>query len=153
MIVQRFRTVIILAGKTATGFAVPVEVVEALGKGKKPPVRVTVGAHTYRSTVAVYGGEFMIPLSAENRVAAGVEAGEEVEVALELDTEPRTVEVPSALAAALAESPAARSAFDALSYSRQRAHVLQVESAKTEETRARRIAKIIAELAPSGGEA
>jgi hypothetical protein len=89
-----FRTAIQLGGKTATGFRVPEEVVEALGKGKRPPVQVTIGDHTYRSTMPVMGGAFMIPLSAENREAAGVTAGDEAEVRLEVDTEPREVIVP-----------------------------------------------------------
>lgn len=94
---MRFRATIRLEGKTATGIPVPAEIVHRLGKGKRPPVRVTVGAHTYRSTVAAYGDVFMLPLSGENREAAGVAAGEEVDVDVELDTEPRTVEVPNRL--------------------------------------------------------
>ncbi|WP_245670756.1 DUF1905 domain-containing protein [Nocardia flavorosea] len=97
-----FDTVIELAGKTATGFRVPAPVVEELGSGKKPKVAVRIGGHTYRSTVAVYGGEYMLPLSAENRNAAGVSAGETVTVDVELDTSERTVTVPGDLAAALA---------------------------------------------------
>ena len=98
---MRFRSVVQLEGKTATGFRVPPEVVAALGTGKRPPVRVTIGGHTYRSTVAAYGDVFMLPLSAENRMAAGVAAGDEIEVELELDTAPREVTVPADLAAAL----------------------------------------------------
>jgi hypothetical protein len=127
----------------ATGIEVPAEVVAALGKGKKPPVVVTVNGFTYRSTVAVMGSAFMLPLSQERRSAAGVEAGDEIEVTLELDTEPRTVEVPDDLAAALAEKPGARAAFDALSYSARKEYVRQVESAKAAETRSRRIASIV----------
>jgi hypothetical protein len=63
----KFRAVILLSGKTATGMVVPPEVVESLGVGKRPPVRVSLGGHTYRSTVAVMGGDYMLPLSAENR--------------------------------------------------------------------------------------
>ncbi|WP_425300152.1 DUF1905 domain-containing protein [Nocardia flavorosea] len=103
-----FDTVIELAGKTATGFRVPAPVVEELGSGKKPKVAVRIGGHTYRSTVAVYGGEYMLPLSAENRNAAGVSAGETVTVDVELDTSERTVTVPGDLAAALAGASGAR---------------------------------------------
>ncbi|QWF85146.1 YdeI/OmpD-associated family protein [Amycolatopsis sp. CA-230715] len=143
---HQFTTTIELGGKTATGFEVPAEVVEALGAGKKPRVKVTVGEHTYRSTVAVYGARFMVPLNAGNRAAAGVEAGEKVEVEVELDTAERTVEIPDTLAAALERHPGARAAFDALSYSKQRERVFAVESAKREETRERRILKILEEL-------
>ncbi|MDF2835851.1 MAG: hypothetical protein K0Q63_1491 [Paenibacillus sp.] len=141
-----FRTTIELGGKTATGFGVPSEVVEALGSGKKPAVKVTIGEHTYRSTVAVYGGQYMLPLSAENRGAAGVAAGDEVEVSLELDTEPRELAVPADLSEALDGNPAARTFFDGMSYSNRRRVVLGVEGAKTEETRLRRIAKAVASL-------
>ncbi len=143
---MRFRTTIQLEGKTATGFRVPVEVVEALGSGKRPPVRVTLGGHTYRSTVAAYGAVFMLPLSAENREAAGLVAGDEVEVGLELDTAPREVAVPPDFAAALDADPDARRTFDGLSYSNKRRFTLSIEDAKTPETRQRRIDKAVAGL-------
>ena len=98
---MKFLTVIELGGKTATGFRVPEEVVQALGSGKRPAVTVRIGPHTYRSTVAAYGDVYMLPLSAENREAAGVAAGDEVEVEVALDTAPRVIEVPDDLAAAL----------------------------------------------------
>ena len=138
-----FRTVILRAGKTATGIEVPAELVAKLGASKRPPVRVTVNGHTYRSTVAVMGGKFMVGVSAENRAAAQVEGGDEVDVELELDTAPREVPVPADLAAALDRDPAARQRFDSLSYSRRQAHVLSVEGAKTDETRLRRIARVV----------
>ena len=141
-----FTTTVELGGKTATGMEVPAEVVSALGAGKKPAVRVTVGGHTYRSTVATMGGRFLLPLSAENRTAAGVAAGDTVAVHVELDTEPRTVELPPDLAAALDADAEARRRFDSLSYSHQRRHALAVEGAKAEETRARRVAGVLAAL-------
>jgi uncharacterized protein DUF1905/bacteriocin resistance YdeI/OmpD-like protein len=143
---MRFSSRVELGGKTATGLEVPAAVVEALGAGKRPPVRVTVGGHTYRSTVASMGGRFLLPLSAERRAAAGVSAGDRVEVDVELDTEPRTVDVPADLTAALDAEPAARARFDALPYSHQLRHVLAVEGAKAEATRARRVAAAVAAL-------
>ena len=143
---MRFSTTVELGGRTATGMEVPTEVVTSLGAGRKPAVQVTVNGHTYRSTIATMGGRFLLPLSAENRTAAGVAAGDAVDVDVELDTAPRTVEVPADLAAALDGDPAARARFDALSYSHQRRHVLAVEGAKAEATRARRVAGVIAEL-------
>ena len=134
------------SGKTATGIPVPDDVVEALGRGRKPPVRVTIGEHTYRSTVASRGGRFLIPLSAENREAAGVAAGDTVDVGIALDTAPRELVVPGDLAEALDARPEARRAFDALSYSNRKRHVLSVEGAKTQETRERRIAKVVATM-------
>ena len=140
---QRFRTTVILGGKTATGFEVPPPVVEALGKGKKPPVRVTIGSHTYRSTVAVMGGDFFLPLSAENRTAAGVAAGDEIDVELELDEAPRVIDVPPDLAEALAAAPAAKAFFESISYSKQRWFTESVTGAKKPETRQRRVEKAI----------
>ncbi len=138
---MRFRTTVLLAGKTATGIRIPPEVVEHLGSGKRPPVRVTINGYTYRSTVAVMGGEFMVGIAAEHRAAAGVAAGNEVDIDIELDSEPREVTVPADLAGALDEEPEARRFFDGLSYSNRRRFVLSVEEAKTPETRQRRITR------------
>lgn len=132
--------------KNATGLPVPAEAVAALGAGKKPRVKVTLNGYTYRTSVAVVGGFFMLSLSAENREAARVKPGEAVEVTLELDSEPLIVTVPDDLAAALENAPGARAAFEALAYSRRKEYVRQVESAKAQETRERRIAGIVAKL-------
>lgn len=142
-------TVVQEEGKNATGLRIPAEAIDALGGKKRPAVRVTLRGYTYRSTVAAYGDVFMLPLAQEHREAAGVKAGDQVEVTLELDTEPRTVEVPDDLAAALAARPGARAAFDALAYSARKEHVRQVETARAQETRERRIAKIVASLGVS----
>lgn len=142
-----FTTTILLDDKVnATGIRVPPENIAELNHGKKPPVKVTLNGFTYATTVAAYGDVFMIPLSKERREAAGVQAGDTVEVTLELDTEPRTVEVPEDLAVALSAQPGARAAFDALNFSTRKEHVRQVESAKAQDTRERRIAKIVASL-------
>ena len=130
--------------KTATGIEVPEGIVVALGRGRRPPVRVTLAGHTYRSTIAPMGGRYMVGLSAENRAASGVSGGDEVEVDIELDTEPREVVVPPDLASALDAEPEARRYFDSLSYSNRSRHVLSVQGAKTDETRRRRIAKSVA---------
>ena len=140
---MRFRATVELNGKTATGIEVPTEVVAALGPSKRPPVRVTIGRHTYRSTVASLGGRFMLPVSAEHRAAAGIAAGDEVDVGLEPDTEPREVEIPPDLAAAIAGDPEAKQAFDGLPYSQKQRHVLAIEGARTPDTRQRRIAKAL----------
>jgi bacteriocin resistance YdeI/OmpD-like protein/uncharacterized protein DUF1905 len=143
---MRFRATIEPAGKTATGFQVPDDVVTALGAGRRPPVRVTIGGHTYRSTVASMGGRFMVGVSAQNRTAAAVAAGDEVDVDLELDTEPREVDVPEDLAAALDGEPEARRFFDGLSYSRKQWFVLRIEQAKKAETRRRRLDETVTML-------
>lgn len=143
---MRFRTTILQGDKTATGIQVPEEIVAALGAGRRPPVTVTINGFTYRSTLAVLGGVTMVGVSAENRAGAGVKGGDEVDVDIELDTAPRVVGVPDDLAAALDAEPAARATFDKLSNSNKGWHVLQVEGAKTAETRQRRIAKSVATL-------
>jgi hypothetical protein len=140
---MRFRTTVLLGGKTATGFQVPDEVVEALGSSKRPAVVVTLGSYSYRSTVASMGGVYMVPFSAEHREATGIAAGDEVDVDIELDSEPRTVDLPADFSDALDGEPRAREFFDGLSYSKQRWHVLSVEGAKTPETRQRRIEKSV----------
>ncbi len=143
---MKFHTTLELAGKTATGVEVPPEVVSALGQSRKPAVRVTINGYTYRSTVATMGGRFMLPVSAEVRASAGIAAGEEVEVNIELDTEPREVTAPPDFMEALNNDEGAKSAFEKLSYSNKRRHILDIEGAKTAETRQRRIEKAITTL-------
>jgi bacteriocin resistance YdeI/OmpD-like protein/uncharacterized protein DUF1905 len=143
---MRFHSVVQLGGKTATGIPVPEEVVSSLGPSKRPPVRVAINGHTYRSTVASRGGQFVLPISAKNRESAGVAAGDEVDVDIELDTEPREVAVPPDFAEALDRDERARRFFDGLSYSQKQRHVLSIEGAKTAETRQRRIAKAVGTL-------
>jgi hypothetical protein len=146
----RFRAVLEQSGRTATGMEVPAEVVSTLGAGKRPAVRVTINGHTYRSSVASMGGRFMLGVSAENRTAAGVSAGDVLDVEVALDTEPREVTVPADLATALAADPVARAAFEALSYSAKQRYVLPIEQAKAPETRARRVAKTVESLRSGG---
>jgi hypothetical protein len=143
---QKFHAVLQLEGKTATGIQVPAEVVSALGSSQRPPVRVTIGSHTYRTTVAAYSGVFMIPVSAEHRTSAGVSAGDEVEVIIELDSEPRVVSLPADFAEALDRDAEAKKFFESLSYSNKRRITLSIEGAKAAETRRRRIEKSIAAL-------
>ena len=139
-----FRTTVELGGKTATGLQVPAEVVEALDAGKRPPVVVTIGGYTYRTTVAPYTGAYYVPLAAEHREAAGVVAGQEVDVRIELDTAPRDTPLPDDLDAALDET--ARSHFHSLAPSHRKEWVRWVEEAKKPETRATRIETTVASL-------
>ena len=140
---MKFRTTIKQSGTTATGIVIPEAVMDALASGRRPPVKVTIGGYTYRSTVATVDGRPMVGLSAEHRAGAGVEGGQEVEVDVVLDTEKREVVVPPELAAALDAEPRARATFEKLSNSNKSWHVLQVTGAKTDETRERRIARSI----------
>jgi hypothetical protein len=128
------------------GLEVPLEVVEALGGGKRPPVAITVNGHSWKSRVAIMRGRHLIGLSNANRQAAGFVTGDEVEVELELDAEPRVVTAPADFARALDADPVARAAYDRLADSHKREHVRAIESAKKPETRQRRIEKAVAML-------
>lgn len=132
---MRFRTTILQGDKTATGIRVPDEVTAALGPSRRPPVRVTVNGYSCRTTEASVNGTFMFGVRADVRKNAGVAGGDEVDVDIELDTEPREVEVPADLQAALEGDPEARRFFEGLSYSPKSAYVLWIESAMKDETR------------------
>ena len=143
---MKFHTTLKQSDGTATGIVIPNEVIEALGAGKKPPVNVTVNGYAYRSTVATIDGNFMVGFSADHRAASGIKGGDEIDVDIELDIQPRTVDVPPDLQAALDAEPAAKATFEKLSNSLKGYHVSQVTGAKTEETRQRRIEKSISVL-------
>lgn len=128
-----------------TGIVVPEENVLALGAGKKPPVDITVNGYTYKSTVAVMGGQYMLPFASEHRKNSGIKAGDAIEVTLVLDDKPRIFEVPDALATAL-DAAGLRARFDAAAPSKRNEWVRQVNDAKSDDTRDRRVAKVVAEL-------
>jgi hypothetical protein len=140
-----FRTTLVQNGNNV-GIDVPEEVVLAFGAGKRVMVKVTVNGHTWRSTVAVMGGKYLVGVPKSHREAAGVAGGETQQVTLEHDTAERTVEVPDDLATALAEA-GLRDRFDALAYSHRKEHVRAIEDAKSAATRERRIAEAIEKLA------
>ncbi|MEQ1770512.1 MAG: YdeI/OmpD-associated family protein [Devosia sp.] len=142
---QSFKTELIKGDGDTAGFVIPEKVVEALGQGKKPKVTVTINkGFSYPNTVAVMGGKFMVGISKERRKLAGVQAGEMIDVTLELDAAPRVMEVPADLQKALDRNKAAKVHFATLSYSNQRRHIDPINDAKSDETRARRIEKSVA---------
>lgn len=143
---MKIHTLIEQTGRTACGFAVPEDVVLAFGKGKRPPVNVTINGYTYRSTVAPMGGRYLIGVSAQNRAAAGVAGGESHDIELTLDSAPREVELPDDFAAALAADPTARATFERLSPSNKGYHTALIADAKSDDTRRRRIEKSVAAL-------
>ena len=145
-----FKTTLLQAGKTATGIKIPPAIIETLGSGKKPPIKVTINGFTYRSTVAVMGGNYMVGVSAENRAGAKVNGGDKIEVTIELDADPRELELPIEFKKALDKNAKAKKAFESLSYSRKKVHVLPIASAKTDETRQRNINKAIDILNKTG---
>lgn len=147
---MRFHATLEQNGRTATGIEVPGQVLDALGSGKRPAVRVTINGYTYPSTVGSMGGRSLLPVSAAVRERAGVRAGDHLDVDVELDTAPREVTMPDDLASALGADPAARRAYDALSYSGKQRLVLPIEQAKAAETRQRRVARAVEELRSAG---
>ncbi len=142
----KFSTTLLQAGKTATGIKIPPEIIEKLGAGKKPPIKVTINGFTYRSTVAVMGGAFMVGVNAENRVGAKVKGGDKIDVTIELDTEERVVDVPVDFQKILNKIPEAKKKFTSLSYSGKKQLVAPIADAKTEETKQRRIEKALSVL-------
>jgi hypothetical protein len=141
----KFNTTIFQEGNN-TGIEVPPVVVEKLAAGKRPAVSVSLNGFSYRSTIAVMGGKFLIPLSAERRTLAHVKGGDKMDITLELDSEPREVELPEDFTKALNKDKKALKFFEGLSYSAKQRYVLPIGQAKTEETRQRRIEKALSDL-------
>ena len=148
---MRFRAKVLLAGKTATGVEVPAKVVDGLGSTKRPLVRATINGYTYRSSVAPMGGTFMLGISEEVRNNAHVSAGDTIDVDVELDVQPRDVEVPPELAKALSRDAKAKKYFEGLSYSGKLRLVAPIANAKGAETRERNLAKAMQALKAGKG--
>jgi hypothetical protein len=142
---MKYKTTIIQSGNN-TGIEIPESIIVQFNAGKRPPVIVTLNGYSYRSTVAVMGGKFLIPLSKEHREAAGVKGGQEVQVTLEHDTKPRIVDIPADLKHILDSNEKCRVAFEKLPPSGKKEVVRHIESAKTAATRQSRIARVIASL-------
>lgn len=140
MSAQRFKV------KLGAGFVeLPFDVKKQFGKARLP-VRISINGFSYRSTVAVYGGKYYVPVRKERQEAAGVKAGDTVDVAIAPDVESRTVEPPPELRAALSKNEMARARWERLSYTHKREHAEAILQAKKSETRGRRIQKILETL-------
>jgi hypothetical protein len=124
----------------------PAELVEKLGRGKKPPVKVTMKGYTLRTTVAVYGGQYFVGVRREVREAAGIVFDEPIEITVELDSDERTVDIPPDLFAVFEADPSLRSAFDRLSFTARREMAESISGAKREETRRQRLERALAQL-------
>jgi hypothetical protein len=142
---MKFTTIIQGSGNKA-GIEVPEDIVNALGAGRRPPVVVTINGKSYRSSIAVMGGQNMVGVSVANRELTGASAGDSVEVDIQLDTQQRIVHVPEDLGAALEAEPEAKAFYAKLNYSSQRRYVEPITDAKTAETRSRRVAKVVTDL-------
>lgn len=138
---MKFKTTMKSSGNN-TGIEIPQNVIEALGSSKRPALKVKVNGYTYRTTLGFMDGKSMLSFSSEHRAASGIKGGDVLDVDVELDTAPRTVEVPKDLAAAMKKA-GVTAAYEASAPSAKKEFVRQVESAKAEETRQRRIVKII----------
>jgi hypothetical protein len=145
----KFSTALLTAGKTATGIKIPDKIIEKLGGGKKPLVKITINNFAYRSAVAVMGGDYMVGVNAENRESAKVKGGDKIDVTIELDTEERTVEVPAEFQKMLNKNMVARKEFETLSNSKKKVLVIPIANAKTDETRNRNIEKAMTILLAS----
>jgi hypothetical protein len=144
---RTFQTTLWASGGNNVGIVVPEDVVLSFGRGRRVPVVVTIdGGSSYRNTITSMGGQFLISFNAETRAATGRGAGDDVEVRLDVDDAPRSVDVPAALAEAFRSHPAAAERWAALSYSKQKAHALAIEGAKAQETRARRVQRALDSL-------
>ncbi|HEX6354909.1 YdeI/OmpD-associated family protein [Actinophytocola sp.] len=141
---EPLRFQVTLDSSAGGGIKIPYDVRALFGKAR-PPVVVTVREHTYRSTVAVYGGEYYVPLNKANATAAAIVAGEPFSVTVAFDDQPRVVTLPADLAAAIDEA-GVRDRWDRLSYTHQRENVEAVEVAKKPETRRRRIQGVLDRL-------
>ena len=141
----KFSTAIFQEGNN-TGIEVPEDAVAKLASGKRPAVKVTLNGFTYRSTIAVMGGRFLIPLSAERRGKANVKGGDKLDIVLQLDMEPREVVLHPEFKKALDRNKKALAFFESLSYSSKSHYALPISEAKADETRQRRIDKAIEDL-------
>jgi hypothetical protein len=140
-----FETTVEQTGRSSTSFEVPLDVPRLFGSSH-PPVKVTINSHTYRATLTVYGGRWYAPLSRANRDSARVSAGDRIQVTIVSDEDPRKIEAPPDLAAALDEDDEASTFWDRLSYSHRREYIEWLDDAKRESTREKRVAKAVEAL-------
>lgn len=139
-----FKTMLLQMGNN-TGIEVPEQNLLELDAGKRVPVSVTVNGYVYQSTIAPMGGKYLIPFAKSHRDASGLNGGDEIDVLLSVDTAPRTFDLPDDALQAV-EDAGIRSAWDKLAPSHQKEYVRSIEEAKKPETRASRIAKMVAKL-------
>jgi hypothetical protein len=123
-------------------FEVPIDVRAIYGEAR-PAVKMTVLGETFRARVAVYGGKYYLGLWKAVREQHRLREGQTLEVTLQPDTAPRSVVPPPELAAALKKNAAARTGWDAMSFTHRREWVESIREAKKPETRQRRLAQAV----------
>ena len=143
----RFRAELQSAGGGGAAFDVPHDVAATLSEAKRPPVAVTINGHTFRTRLAVYGGQPLVGVRKSDRAAAGIDVGDRFDVTIALDTAPRTVDMPPELAEALAERPDLAAVFERLSFTHRREYAEWIAEAKRPQTRSRRVAGTLDRLA------
>jgi len=140
----------VIPSGNATAVEIPKAALDALGGGARPAITISINGHSWRTRVALMRGLALVGISARNRAEAGIAEGEEVEFSIALDDQPREVEEPEDVRLALDAHPSARAAFNALPFGLRQKHLRHVEEAKSADTRDRRLAKLVAELAQRG---
>lgn len=138
-------TTLVIGDGNHASLHIPDSVLAELGSNRRAPLKVTINGHTYRSTSTAVNGECRVVFPQAERDAAGVGAGDAVEVTLELEVGHREVELPSELEDALVTA-SLRDVFEALTYSKRREFARQVAEAKAAETRAKRVEKVLATI-------
>lgn len=135
-------TTVVLGFGNHAAIEIPDDILEKLGANRRAPLKITINKYTYQSTATGMQGKCLVVFPQKDRAAAQVEAGDKVTVTLELDSGHREVEMPQELTDALRKEKLTK-IFDSLSYSKRKEFARQVGDAKTEETRARRIDKVL----------
>ena len=138
-------TTVVLGFGNHAAIEIPDAILAELGTNKRAPLKVTVNGYTYQSTAAGMNGQCLVVFPQKDRDAAKAKAGDEIEVTLELDTGVREVQMPLELTEALNHAGLFE-VFSALTYSKRKEFARQVSEAKTDETRDRRIEKVISAL-------
>jgi len=139
---MKFTTTIFTGGGNTAGFWIPEDIVMSFNKGKRVPVIVTINGYSYRNTITSYEGKFAIGVSVENREKANLKVGDEVEIELVLDDQPREVEVPQDMQEELSKDLKAKEIFEKLAYSHKKEYVRWITEAKKQETRKARLEKL-----------
>jgi hypothetical protein len=134
-------------GGGGTLIPVPRSVAAELGLTGMPKVRAEIAGIAYRGSLMPMGdGTYCLGVLKSIQAAAGVGQGDTISVELALDTEPRVVEVPADLAAALGRDKRSAARWDALSYTDKKEISGGLLEAKRPETRERRLAAALARL-------
>lgn len=148
---MKFKTTLLQSeSKNVMDIVVPPEIIANIGGGKRPPVKVTFSCYSYRNTVGVMLGKFMVGVPSEHRVKANVKGGDAIDVEIELDSTSREVVTPTDFATTLKKAKFEK-LFDGLAYSHRREHVCLIEDAKSPDTRIRRNERTIQKIVVSNG--